>query len=183
MGVMKPSVQEWQSSFRAVRKDGAALSRPRIGRTRLMHDPLLRGEPAPAYSLCGVPLTVAYVLVDCFLYAEGRRFCLFDCVIFDIFGDNPCRASNVLQSGSSQPTNGCFLRRFRVFIYFTSSVFCRMQCTLPGPFTAWQILVLLEPLFWWTRFLLCFRISVPFMPYWSRLRHFTFPGFFTIWYI
>jgi ribonuclease HI len=52
--VVKPSLQERQSSFRALRKVEVTLTRHRIGRTLLTHGHLLRGEPAPVRARCGV---------------------------------------------------------------------------------------------------------------------------------
>jgi hypothetical protein len=94
--LMKPSVQEWQSPLGAVRKDQVTLKRLQIGPTRLTHGPLLGRQPAPDCAHCGVPLTVANVLVGGPAYAEARCICHLDDVIFDILGDNPCWTSNVL---------------------------------------------------------------------------------------
>jgi hypothetical protein len=50
--LLKPSVQEWQSSFRAVRKDEVTLARLWVGHTRLKHGPLSRGQPSRCPSWC-----------------------------------------------------------------------------------------------------------------------------------
>jgi hypothetical protein len=82
--VVKPSLQETQSSFRAVRKDEVTLTRPRMGHTRRTHGHLLRGRPAPVCTHCGVPLIVALISVDCPRYTEARRTSYLDGVISDI---------------------------------------------------------------------------------------------------
>jgi hypothetical protein len=71
--MVKPSVQEWQSSFRAVRKDEVALKRLRICHTHPTHGHFLRGQPEPVCTHCGVPLTAARILMDCPRYTEARR--------------------------------------------------------------------------------------------------------------
>jgi hypothetical protein len=70
---VKPYVQAWYSSFNDVRKEEVKLSRLRISHTRLTHGHLLRGEPTPVCSNCGVPLTVAHILEDCPRYDKARH--------------------------------------------------------------------------------------------------------------
>lgn len=89
--VVIPSLQVWQSSFRAVREDEVTVTRLRIGHGRLTHGRFLRGEPAPVCTRCDAPLTMAYVLVDYPCDAEARRICHLDGVICDVLGDYPCR--------------------------------------------------------------------------------------------
>jgi hypothetical protein len=91
LSMVKPSVQERQS-FRAVRKDEVTLTRLQIGHTRLTRGHLVRGEPAPVCTRCGVPLKVAHTLVDCPRYAEARRIYHLGGVVCDILADNPCGA-------------------------------------------------------------------------------------------
>jgi hypothetical protein len=93
--VVKPSGQDWQWLVRAVRRDEINLTRLQIGHTCLAHEHL-RGQPAPVFTHCGVPLTVARILVDCRRYAEARRICHLEGVICDILGGNLWRASNIL---------------------------------------------------------------------------------------
>jgi hypothetical protein len=58
--MVTPSVKEWQSSFRAVRKAEVTLTCLRIAHTGLTH-----GQPAPVCTHSGVPLTVAHISVHC----------------------------------------------------------------------------------------------------------------------
>jgi hypothetical protein len=86
---VEPSVQEWQSFFRAIRKDEFTLTCVRIGHTRLTHGHLYRGQPEPVCRHCGVPLAVARILVHRRRHAETRRICHLDGVIPDPLGGNP----------------------------------------------------------------------------------------------
>jgi hypothetical protein len=59
----------------------------------LTHGNLLHGEPAPFCINCGVPLTVAQILVDCPHYGEARHIYLHSAPS-DILGDDCCSVFN-----------------------------------------------------------------------------------------
>jgi hypothetical protein len=59
-------MQAWHSSFNAVRKEKVTL-------TDWSHIHLLHGEPAPVCINCGVPLTLAHILVDCPCCGEAQH--------------------------------------------------------------------------------------------------------------
>jgi hypothetical protein len=96
LSMVKQSVQVWQSSFSVVRKEEFSLTRLRIGHTRLTHGHLLRGEEGPVCRNCGVPLTVAHILVDCPRYSEARRIYHLHGALSDMLSDDRYNVSNDL---------------------------------------------------------------------------------------
>jgi hypothetical protein len=137
--MVKPSVQEWQSSFRAVRKDEVTLTLVRIGHTRLITQTVVTMRAGTCLCNCGVPLTV----VDCSCYAEARRICHVGGVICDIRCDNSCRVTNVLAFVTGIGLANSiyrirFLHRFRILVPFKPFPSRLRHFTLPGLFTAWH---------------------------------------------
>lgn len=99
---VKDSISPWHTSCRRDRRQETALTRLRIGHTRLTHGHLLTGTPPPYCDDCVVPLTVEHILVECPTYATGRaRHFGADGVtapisLRDILGDSETSARLVL---------------------------------------------------------------------------------------
>ena len=55
------------------RRDESVMVRLRIGHTSLTHSYLLKGEPAPICTGCGVQITVKHILLTCPLYRHHRN--------------------------------------------------------------------------------------------------------------
>ena len=62
---IKPSLGDWQSSYRIDRKEEVTLARLRIGHTFITHSFLLEGEDWPLCFPCQEPFSVKHVLLDC----------------------------------------------------------------------------------------------------------------------
>jgi hypothetical protein len=90
--VVKPSMQEWQSSFRVIRKDEVILTCLRIGHLRMTHAhccEVSRRPPvrtAVSILLSLVSLRIAHVTMT-------RALCHFEGVISDVLVDDPCRSA------------------------------------------------------------------------------------------
>lgn len=74
MHILKPSVQERQSSLSVVRKEEVT---PICLQMSYAPDTwsFVVDKPAPVFRKCGVQLTVVHVLVDCPFYAETWDIC------------------------------------------------------------------------------------------------------------
>ena len=62
---IKPSLGEWQPSYRIDRKEEVTLARLRIGHTFITHSFLLKGEDLPLCIPCQKPFSVKHLLLDC----------------------------------------------------------------------------------------------------------------------
>ena len=62
---IKPSLGEWQPSYRIDRKEEVTLARLRIGHTFITHSFLLKGEDWPLCIPCQEPFSVKHFLLDC----------------------------------------------------------------------------------------------------------------------
>ena len=65
LGQLRPTIGLWQSSCHRSRHQEVALSRLRIGHTRLTHGYLMAREAPQFCSRCRVRLSAPHVLVDC----------------------------------------------------------------------------------------------------------------------
>ena len=70
---IKDTTSPWATSHQRDRRTEVLLCRLRIGHTRLIHLPLLRGEAYPLCEGCFVFLTVHHILIDCPNYVDIRR--------------------------------------------------------------------------------------------------------------
>jgi ribonuclease HI len=71
---IKPSVRPWVKASSRFRRWETALSRLRIGHTRLTHGFLMEGASvAPRCAACRTPLTVAHILLYCGTFSVSRR--------------------------------------------------------------------------------------------------------------
>ena len=73
---IKPSLGEWQPSYRIDRKEEVTLARLRIGHTFITHSFLLKGEDPPLCIPCQEPFSVKHFLLDCmdFRITRARFF-------------------------------------------------------------------------------------------------------------
>ena len=62
---IKPSLGEWQPSYRIDRKEEVTLARLSIGHSFITHSFLLKGEDWPLCIPCQEPFSVKHFLSDC----------------------------------------------------------------------------------------------------------------------
>ena len=72
---IKPTIGEYQSVVRNIRKEEVVLARLRLGRTRVTHLYLLQGEEQPQCVGCDAPFTVRHILLGCGDFAQVRNNC------------------------------------------------------------------------------------------------------------
>ena len=62
---IKPTIGEYQSVVRNIRREEVVLARLRLGHTRVTHSYLLQGEELPQCVGCDAPFTVPHFLLEC----------------------------------------------------------------------------------------------------------------------
>ena len=72
---IKPTIGEYQSVVRNIRKEEVLLARPRLGHTRVTQSYLLQGEEQPQCVGCDAPFTVRHFLLECGDFAQVRNNC------------------------------------------------------------------------------------------------------------
>ena len=72
---IKPTIGEYQSVVRNIRKEEVVLARIRLGHTRVTHSYLLQGEGQPQCVGCDAPFTVRHFLLECGDFAQVRSNC------------------------------------------------------------------------------------------------------------
>ena len=72
---IKPTIFEYQSVIRNIRKEEVILARIRIGHTRVTHSYLLQGEEQPQCVGCDAPISVRHFLLECGDFAQVRNNC------------------------------------------------------------------------------------------------------------
>ena len=72
---IKPTIGEYQSVVRNIRKEEVVLARLRLGHTRVTHSYLLQGEEQPQCVGCNPPFTVFHFLLECGDFAQARNYC------------------------------------------------------------------------------------------------------------
>ena len=72
---IKPTIAEYQSVVRNIRKEEVVLVRLRSGHTRVSHSYLLQGEEQPQCVGCDAPFTVRHFLLECCDFAQVRNNC------------------------------------------------------------------------------------------------------------
>ena len=97
--LLKPQLARWRSSSRRTRNEEVKLCRLRIGHTLVTHRYLLFGEPRPACSRCGEPLSVSHVLVCCrnLVSTRARFFGSNTLTLAELIGDGSPFIENVLR--------------------------------------------------------------------------------------
>ena len=72
---IKPTIGEYQSVVRNIRREEVVLARLCLGHTRVTHSYLLQGEEQPQYVGCDAPFTVSHFLLECGDFAPVRNNC------------------------------------------------------------------------------------------------------------
>ena len=70
---IKPTIGEYQSVVRNIRREEVVLARLRLGHTRVTHSYLLQGEEQPQCVGCDAPFTVCHFLLECGDFAQVRN--------------------------------------------------------------------------------------------------------------
>ena len=70
---IKPTIGEYQSVVRNIRKEEVVLARLRLGHTRVTHSYLLQGEEQPQCVGCDAPFTARHSLLECGDFAQVRN--------------------------------------------------------------------------------------------------------------
>ena len=73
---IKPTIGEYQSVGRNIRRKEVVLARLGLGHTRVTYSYLLQGEEQPQCVGCDAPFTVRYFLLECGDFAQVRNNCL-----------------------------------------------------------------------------------------------------------
>ena len=77
--LIKPVIKTWPSSNRVKRQEEKALTRIRIGHTRLTHDFIFSSEPRPECPQCNQLLTIEHIFIFCPAYQQHRGMLLDYC--------------------------------------------------------------------------------------------------------
>ena len=72
---IKPTIGEYQSIVRNIRKEEVVLARLRLGHTRVTHSYLLQDEEQPQCVGCDASFTVRHFLLECGDLAQVRNNC------------------------------------------------------------------------------------------------------------
>ena len=72
---IKPTIGEYQSVVRNIRREEVILARLRLGHTRVTQSHLLQGEEQPQCVGCDAPFTVRHFLLECGDFAQVRNNC------------------------------------------------------------------------------------------------------------
>ena len=70
---IKPTIGEYQSVVRNIRKEEVVLARLRLCHTRVTHSYLLQGEEQPQCVGCDASFTVRHFLLECSYFAQVRN--------------------------------------------------------------------------------------------------------------
>ena len=84
---IKPTIGEYQSVVRNIRREEAVLARLRLGHTRVTHSYLLQGEEHPQCVGCDAPFTVRHFLLECGDFAQVRNNCFHVDNMKELFQD------------------------------------------------------------------------------------------------
>ena len=84
---IKPTIGEYQSVVRNIRREEVVLARLRLGHTRVTHSYLLQGEEHPQCVGCDAPLTVRHFLLECGDFAQVRNNCFHVYNMKELFQD------------------------------------------------------------------------------------------------
>ena len=84
---IKPTIGEYQSVVRNVRREEVVLARLRLVHTRVTHSYLLQGEEPPQCVGCDAPFTVRHFLLECGDFAQVRNNCFHVDNMKELFQD------------------------------------------------------------------------------------------------
>ena len=82
-----PTIGEYQSVVRNIRREEAVLARLRLGHTKVTHSYLLQGEEQPQCVGCNAPFTVRHFLLECVDFAQVRNNCFHVANMKQLFQD------------------------------------------------------------------------------------------------
>ena len=84
---IKPTIGEYQSVVRNIRREEVVLARLRLGHTRVTHSYILQGEEHPQCVGCDAPFTVRHFLLECGDFAQVRNNCFHVDNMKELFQD------------------------------------------------------------------------------------------------
>ena len=84
---IKPTIGEYQSVVRNIRREEVVLARLRLGHTRVTQSYLLQGEEQPQCVGCDAPFTVRHFLLECGDFAPVRNNCFHVDNMKELFQD------------------------------------------------------------------------------------------------
>ena len=84
---IKPTIGEYQSVVRNIRREEVVLARLRLGHTRVTHSYLLQGEEPPQCVGCDAPFTVRHFLLECGDFTQVRNNCFHVDNMKELFQD------------------------------------------------------------------------------------------------
>ena len=84
---IKPTIGEYQSVSRNIRREEVVLARLHLGHTRVTHSYLLQGEELPQCVGCDAPFTVRHFLLECGDFAQVRNNCFHVDNMKELFQD------------------------------------------------------------------------------------------------
>ena len=84
---IKPTIGEYQSVVRNIRREEVVLARLPLGHTRVTHSYLLQGEELPQCVGCDTPFTVRHYLLECGDFAQVRNNCFHVDNMKELFQD------------------------------------------------------------------------------------------------
>ena len=84
---IKPTIGEYQSVVRNIRREEVVLARLCLGRTRVAHSYLLQGEEQPKCVGCNATFTVRHFLLECVDFAQVRNNCFCVANMKQLFQD------------------------------------------------------------------------------------------------
>ena len=85
---IKPTIGEYHSVVRNIRKEEVILARLRLGHSRFTHSYLLQGEEQPQRVGCDAPFTVRHFLFrECGDFVQVRNNCFLVDYMKDLFQD------------------------------------------------------------------------------------------------
>ena len=83
----EPTIGEYQSVVRNIRREEVVLARLRLGHIRVTHSYLLQGEEQPQCVGCDAPFTVRHFLLECADFAQVRNNCFHVDNMKELFQD------------------------------------------------------------------------------------------------
>ena len=84
---IKPTIGEYQSVVRNIRREEVVLARLHLGHTRVTHSYLLQSEEQPQCVGCDAPFTVRHFLLECGDFAQVRNNCFHVDNMNELFQD------------------------------------------------------------------------------------------------
>ena len=93
---IKPTIGEYQSVVRNIRREEVVLARLRLGHTRVTHSYILQGEEQPQCVGCDAPFTLRHILLECGDFAPVRNNCFHVDNMKELFQDIHTRIDSIM---------------------------------------------------------------------------------------